>query len=287
MFNRLNQTEKFNLANRMKILWVSNKGILNSAQNALIESSCFVNRSMERVHEKTTFLESCLQCFNVYDDILKFMIRFKVQNNVFFNSFDEYKLFDNYLILAYFGFNSENQGSILGIDSLSKLFYESFLSSYLGKKYKLGSKEYDTCNFFHDFISYMDTCLSEMLVGRRGIETGENYQNIQENVTNGCDILKSFFNVSCSLTLTCGANEEHKFVKEFPNRYGLKLAINDCFYLTNGFDCSSNSFCELCQENVNMRREINIIESSECLLIALKRFDVFFNFETVICVKLF
>ncbi|CAF0903786.1 unnamed protein product [Brachionus calyciflorus] len=73
-----------------------------------------------------------------------------------------------------------------------------------------------------------------MLVGRRSIETGETFQNIQENLTNGYDIIKSFFNVSYSLTLTCGSNEEHQFVKEFPNRYGLKLAINDCFYLTNG-----------------------------------------------------
>lgn len=280
MFNRFNEIEKSTLANRMKVLWTSNKGVLNSAQCKAIDTACFVNRSMEKLHEKTTFLNSCLQCLNTYENILKFLIKFKIENHVFFSKYQEYHLLEKYVQMAFYGFNSKINSSIMSrrIECLSEAFVEALERSNIGEKYKLGIREHDTCNFFIDFASYIDSCVSEMYVGQRGINNGEVYETIYKEVTNGSDTIKSFFNVSYNLTLTCMANENHVIVTDYPKRYGLKLPLDDCYILTNGFDCTSFSYCNQCKQSVDIRRQINIEESSECLLLALKRFDVIFLF---------
>lgn len=216
----------------------------------------------------TCYIAAILKALSCSNNFVDFLIKTFDDFKILFSSYKEYKLFESYIKLL-----NDKEVSIL-IRWLN--FYNALPESQL--RYLVVDKnQQDAHEFLLKFFAYLEECIFEAQLVKRGVGDNENYSEIINEMSSKDSLLDQFFNGSYQLVYT-----GIKITTRPENEAVLMLDILDKDSNSNDLsllECLRKSFRYSVQMEMNgSKQEANvkkkILKLNQILIIQLKLFKV-------------
>ena len=270
------------LIEKEKIMFYRSKMIVNERTYFVYnEDSYFVFRCIKN-YGSTCYLGSILQCLNVYDNILREMVIHMNKNNWFY-CLNACKLFKNYCELFYNGFNTATcTRSNQYIKVLDEFFKEFFKTKFFNNRFTQG-QQHDTYEFLLKFFEYIDLCVVDVELIKRGLGVNDNLREIYKDLMVNHNIIQKLFKCELTRVLTCRKlhskrDLEYSFTYELPINNSCHT-LNDCLDLFFAKEYIEDLVeCEECGKRTQFDSQYFIKTTKDNLILYIKRFEVDWNF---------
>lgn len=256
---------------------------LTGTKFAYDENSSFVKVGLPN-KGSTCYLASIFQCLNAFTGSLKYLVNHRSELENVYISCPEYHLLAHYVKLVYIGFNTVVTNRNISFSNVVNEFFRMYSASKMFKTMFPIQNDHDAHEFLINFLSYIDECLIEMEIAKRGIRRDEDFKTIYTEYENKFSFSRNNFGYEILVSDFCMNNASHeKSRTETGSIYTLEIegskSIEECFEKSfNGFvdiDCSE------CDKHNQKFNRVKFFESlKDNLIIHLSRFKVINNFFT-------
>lgn len=230
----------------------------------------------------TCYLASIIQCLNAFSSPLRYLVNHRSELENIYMSCPEYHLLAHYVKLVYIGFNTVETNRNISFSNVVNEFFRIYSTSQMFKSKFPIFNDHDAHEFLINFLSYIDECVIEMEIVKKGIGRDEDLQMIYTDFEQRFSFSRSNFGYEILVTDFCLNNANHEKTRtETGSIYTLEIdgskSIEECFAKSfNGFvniDCS-----ECAKQNQKFNR-VKFFESlKDNLIIHLSRFKVIYHF---------
>lgn len=240
-------------------------------------SSWFVGRPISNLIN-TCYIGSIIQCLNPFDQMLKKIIEHKFQHESVYIEKD-YQLLKSYVEFLYNGLNKRINQKPKIYRTLQFTFFDKLFDSELRYFFRQFEQN-DAHEFLIQFIEYVDNCIIEIEIGKRGLRPNEQLSNIHDTYSKTHNLMSKNFVFNTLQLMECNQSSFHEkriestnICLQLPVRIDSKT-IEDC--LQNYFDTESieNINCNQCNCQQTFKSKLSICKINQNLIVMLNRFKV-------------
>ncbi|RNA17245.1 ubiquitin carboxyl-terminal hydrolase 8 isoform X1, partial [Brachionus plicatilis] len=213
-----------------------------------------------------------------FDRVLRQLVEHKFRNQSVYAQKD-YQLAESYANLVYLGLNqakkSKKNEFIQLVHSFFDKLYESELNIYF-EQFEQG----DAHEFLIQFVEYIDKCVVEIEIAKRGLRPNEDLKSVFEQYKEAHNLMSNSFMFKTLQKMTCSRNVFHQ--KQIQaSQFCLQVPINancrkieDCVELCFQNELINNTNCSQCNSNQKFNCQSKIQTTNENLIIMIKRFKI-------------
>ena len=226
----------------------------------------------------TCYLASIMQCLNAFSSPIKYLVNHRSELENIYLTCPDYHLLAHYVKLVYIGFNTVETNRNISFSNVVNEFFRMYSNSKMFKPMFPMQNDHDAHEFLINFLCYIDECVIEMEIVKRGIGRDEDFKRIYDDFEKRFSFSRKYFGFELQVNDFCVKDLSHeKTRKENGIIYTLEIDgsknIQECFRKSfNGFvemDCAE---CEIKNQRFN---RIKFFESlNDNLILHLSRFKV-------------
>ena len=246
----------------------------------------FVSRGIKN-HGNTCYIAASLQCLNLFDEQIRYLIEQSFQFDYLFSE-EDFKLLNKYVDMENKGFNSLNTSNEYFYGLFSKFIDTMFEESDLGGIFTIGEQS-DAHEFLLLFMNQIDDFLVDIELAKRGFKTSEFeiFEEIYQDFGERYRLFKNCFGFKIEQMLTCLHNCNHvKRNEQKYNHFSLDIyddteTLDDLFAKFFENEQLEKVNCDDCGKKQDFSLSCHLSKLPENCMILLKRFKVLFKLQTI------
>lgn len=241
------------------------------------ENSSYVKVGLPNMGS-TCYLASIFQCLNAFSSPLKYLVNHRSDLENIYISYAEYQLLNSYLKLVYVGFNTVETNRNILFSNVVNEFFRLYSSSKRFNSLFPMNTQHDAHEFLINYISYIDECIVEMEIAKRGISRDEDFNRIYREYEERYSFGYNNFGFEFEIYDFCTNDDSHQFERHekgiiFTLEIDGSQTINECLHKSFNelvfFDCAQ---CRI--KNAKFSRNRFFRHLQDNFIVQLSRFKV-------------